>query len=43
VAEHAEALTKSAPLAFYSRELLMSLPARSRFVAPDVAEFETPG
>jgi len=40
VTEHAEALTRSAPLAFYSRELLLSLPARSRFVAPDLATFD---
>lgn len=37
LAAHAETLGKDAPLRYYSRELLFSVAARARFVAPDLA------
>ena len=37
LATHAELLGKEAPLRYYSRELLFSVAARARFVAPDLA------
>lgn len=37
LATHADRLAKDAPLRYYSRELLFSVAARARFVAPDLA------
>jgi hypothetical protein len=43
LATHGEALGREAPLAYYSRDVLFSLAARTMFVAPDLAPLPTTG
>ena len=42
VSAHAARLTRDAPLQHYSKDRLLSLEARARFVEPDLAAFPAP-